>query len=108
MSGFPLEIEVDKRKGRKVQQVIWVKPLTFSKILLLADKYGVAPNTVISEILDKVMVDQSIIFKDKVVEKVVKKVVCPLCLSEFVDVESFKDHFAREHPDIHSLIHGGF
>lgn len=101
---FPMEIEVYKSKGRKVQQVIWLKPLTFSKILMLADKYNVAPNVVISEILDKVLNDQSILFKKEIVEKEVIKVACPICLNLFPDLETLKNHIKRDHKEVYEKI----
>lgn len=104
MSDFPLEIEVYKGKGKRIQQVIWLKPLTFSKILMLADKYGVAPNVVIAEILDRVLMDDSVLFRKEVVEKVVKKVLCPVCLEEFDDVASFNRHVEQRHPSIASMF----
>ncbi|MEM2695984.1 MAG: hypothetical protein QXU09_03510 [Thermoproteota archaeon] len=46
MSSFPVE-----KKVRKIQQLIWLEPQVFAKVLEICAKHDVAPNVAIASIV---------------------------------------------------------
>ena len=108
---------------KRISQIIWFDPITFSNIMSVYAESGasrvMALNDFISKILDVIMFEPDMV--KKVVENIlnvypeikrysffvekieiekpipVKVFLCPYCFNEFKNMSELKNHFMNEH-----------
>ncbi|MEM4298550.1 MAG: hypothetical protein QW815_09315 [Nitrososphaerota archaeon] len=83
------------RRTKKHPQTIWLDTDVFIKVLEIAQKLGVAPNIVCSEIIRKYV--ESGVEPIKIVEKTIEVPAgfyCPMCVKRFKDIDELYDHLA--------------
>ncbi|MBT0160788.1 hypothetical protein G4O51_12480 [Candidatus Bathyarchaeota archaeon A05DMB-2] len=78
----------------KVRQVIWLPYQLFNAIGEICLQTQQAPNTVITQCLQKYLLEKGepILVKTQTVEKEVQKLVCPMCLRTFMDLNEITNH----------------
>ena len=87
-----------KRKLPKVRQIVWLDYETMRKLLEIADKFNVAPNTVISEIVKESLTGKTELFNVQPEKpKKITLILCPLCWKIFPDIETVKKHIIKDH-----------
>ncbi|MEM4976171.1 MAG: C2H2-type zinc finger protein [Desulfurococcaceae archaeon] len=82
-----------KAKKRKYQQIVWIEADVFARLAELSAKFGVAINTIISEIVKKYF--ESGIEPIKVIKETVPAPAgfyCPLCIRRFTRPSELVDH----------------
>jgi len=93
---------------KKVQQIVWLDPRTFAKVLEFADVLRLAPNMVISLIVEDYIAKggEPMKMRTQVVEKVKERelVWCPECLKKFPDVSTWKEHLRQNPQELRNLI----
>jgi len=94
------EKEEKRATKKKVQQVIWLEPKTFTKILELSTKYGFAPNQICSAIIEDYLEREQ-----KPVERIVRKVVCPECGLEVNDRKDLLMHLKENPEEARTFVH---
>jgi len=103
-------VQIAPRK-KKVQQLVWLDPLTMMKVLKVADETGLSPNVVCAEIIKRYFeAVKGPFVVERPVEKVVEKVVsraylCPGCDELFFSVEEVKQHL-KVRPDCLQRLRG--
>lgn len=90
------EFVLSSTRVRKVQQVVWLEQPLMARIMQMAAELNVAPNTIIAEMVKRYLERNPEPIRTVAVEKEVKvvKVVCPVCLKEFSDAQSVREHIA--------------
>jgi hypothetical protein len=87
-----------QKKERRFQQVVWVRQKVMAWLMELSEEYGMAVNSVISELLDRLYEKAkggSFNLMQKPQPQKVEKVtvvVCPYCYEEFPDMTRFREH----------------
>jgi len=86
---------------RKIQQVVWLPVSVMARVLSYASMLGLAPNQVISLIVQKYFegVDKGEITPFKEVKVQLKIYRCPFCNMEFNDPSECIEHLAENHSD---------
>ena len=104
-----MNLEIKKKKGaRKVQQIVWISYDTFQWILKLCNEMDLAPNTVISALLDKMKEysEKGEFQPLKVIEKEVVKGVykCLFCNKVFTTMSNMVEHMVEHKGELKRLL----
>ena len=93
---------------KKIQQIVWLDPRTFAKVLEFADALRLAPNTVISLIVEDYIAKggKPLKMRTQVVEKVNERelVICPECTKKFPDLITWREHLKQNPNELKNLI----
>ena len=82
----------------KIRQIVWLDYDTNYAVYQLAQKYRLAPNKFIAEVLRKILVEKAEFFQPPEEKKELDiRVACPICYHLFPDVTTVKKHIVKEH-----------
>ncbi|MEM4469078.1 MAG: hypothetical protein QXS32_08450 [Candidatus Nezhaarchaeales archaeon] len=90
-----MELELAQRptKKKKIQQIVWLEPKVFAKLAEWSEKYDVAVNVIVSEIVKKYV--ESGVEPIKVIERrndAPAGFYCPMCIKRFARPADFIEH----------------
>jgi hypothetical protein len=93
----------EDRKAKKVQQIIWLEPKVFAKVLEFAEALGLAANQTIELMIEDYIERGGDL--SKAVEKVKEVVKCPECGQGFENVALWFEHLKNKNDEARSLVY---
>jgi hypothetical protein len=93
----------EDRKTKKVQQIIWLEPKTFARVLELAETLGLAANQTIELIVEDYIARGGDL--TKAVEKVKEVIKCPECGQDFESVSQLFEHLKNKSDEARNLVY---
>jgi hypothetical protein len=93
----------EDRKTKKVQQIIWLEPKTFARVLDLAEDLGLAANQTIELIVEDYIARGGDL--TKAVEKIKEVIKCPECGQDFESVSQLFEHLKNKSDEARNLVY---
>jgi uncharacterized C2H2 Zn-finger protein len=107
---YPLQVPTQNRGVSKIRQTVWLSLKAFQRVLELSEKLNLAPNVVISLIVESYFkaLDEGKISSTsddtKSNQEQVKVFLCPSCLKEFRGVQEFIKHVASDPEHLQQFV----
>ena len=93
----------EDRKMKKVQQIIWLEPKTFARVLEIAEDLGLAANQTIELIVEDYIARGGDL--TKAIEKVKEVIKCPECGQDFESVSQLFEHLKNKSDEARNLVY---
>ena len=93
----------EKKTIKKVQQIIWLEPKTFARVLELAEDLGLAPNQTIELIVEDYIARGGDL--SKAIERIKEVVKCPECGENFETISDWLVHLKNKSDEARSLVY---
>jgi hypothetical protein len=92
----------EKKSAKKVQQIIWLEPKVFAKVLELAEALDLAANRTIELIVEDYIMRRGDLEKAMIMKEVVK---CPECGQGFETINEWLIHMKNKSDEARSLVY---
>jgi hypothetical protein len=90
----------EKKTIKKVQQIIWLEPKTFARVLEIAEALGLAPNQTI-----ELMIEDYIMSGRDLRKAMAKEIICPECGQGFESVDNWFEHMKNKSDEARRLVY---
>jgi hypothetical protein len=90
----------EKKTTKKIQQIIWLEPKTFARVLEVAEALGLAANQTIELIVEDYLTSGR-----EPRKAMVKEVVCPECGQGFEGVDKWFEHLRNKSDEARRLVY---